>query len=46
MTVSEAETYFKTYTILLSKIEIEESVLDDEESKLDNPANIDNVDVR
>mmetsp|Transcript_7435 Transcript_7435/g.8415 ORF Transcript_7435/g.8415 Transcript_7435/m.8415 type:complete len:203 (-) Transcript_7435:709-1317(-) len=46
MTVSEAETYFKTYTILLSKVEFEESVLDDEEAKIDNPASIDNVDVR
>lgn len=46
MTVAEAETYFKTYTILLSKIEIEESVLDDEEEKIENPASIENVDVR
>jgi hypothetical protein len=33
MSVTEAETYFKTYTILLSKIEREESGIDDEEEK-------------
>lgn len=33
MSVTEAETYFKTYTILLSKIELEDNGLDDEEEK-------------
>jgi hypothetical protein len=33
MSVTEAETYFKTYTILLSKIELEDNGIDDEEEK-------------
>jgi len=47
MTVTEAETYFKTYTILLSKIELEHNDLDeDEEKKIEDPSTIENVDVR
>ncbi len=46
MTVTEAETYFKTYTILLAKIEVQGTEMGDEEVKIDNPAAIENVDVR
>lgn len=47
MTVTEAEAYFKTYTTLLSRIELDENSLDDdEETKIEDPSSIENVDVR
>jgi len=46
MTVAEAETYFKTYAILLSRFEMEGTEIGDEEVKIDNPATIETVDVR
>jgi len=46
MTVTEAETYFKTYTILLSSIERNDNELEDEELKEEDASAIENVDVR
>ena len=46
MSVTEAEIYFKTYTILLSNIEREDSGLDEEEYKIEDSSSIENVDVR
>jgi hypothetical protein len=47
MSVTEAETYFHTYTTLLWKIESENADLDEEEEKrIEDPSSIESVDVR